>query len=499
MKKPRIWNALEFLDDDLIEQADDLPKKRAQVKRFGWKIPTAAAACAAIAVGVLVMGQPFWKIDPGNKGAGAEGAQPETAAQCPLSYEGPILPLMIEDSTLTAERTVTFDFTQPNAEVGYGGKLPIQDSYQVTNHTDEEKTVRAFYPICGSYQLENWPNIQVNGNPIQWQLFGGDVAGGFVGIPGTDLTSMNVLTFASFEEYQSFFKDGRDLQTALEPAPKLEQPVIVYEVSNVQSQADEMRAATLALQFHIDPRKTKVLTYRFNGGSEDPKTGEQIKSFFIREGKTRPEQQNKYLIVQGEDIENLHLEGYENGACKKGEELLGVTADVTRTETTLGEALYRIAQQSYGENTAEQVPFELYYKDICRRTAEHSLVGENPKERYEEGRLDELVHETAVLKRVLYLAFDLTVPAGQSVQINVNQNKLAGYYYSDVDEEKAGINSYDLSTSSDGLLRFTKQTAVLKIPEDRTIVEQDFGFDPKSGVYEVMLDSTKQHYHLEIR
>ena len=34
MKKPRIWNALEFLDDDLIEQADEIPQKQAQVKRF---------------------------------------------------------------------------------------------------------------------------------------------------------------------------------------------------------------------------------------------------------------------------------------------------------------------------------------------------------------------------------------------------------------------------------------------------------------------------------
>lgn len=165
----------------------------------------------------------------------------------------------------------------------------------------------------------------------------------------------------------------------------------------------------------------------------------------------------------------------------------------------MGEVLHQIAQQSNPYDRADSAAFERYYKAICEQTAEHSVLGEHPKERYDDGRLDELVNEVNLLNRVLYLAFDLTVPAGQSVQVEISQNKSAGYYFKNGMGDEKNRNIYDFSTVSDGSLLFTKQTAVLKAPATLTITEENFGFDPKSGIYEAELNMDEPHYYLSVK
>lgn len=501
MKQPRILNALAFLDDDLIEQADSPVSQSLKVSPSHWKLPLAAAACAVIAAGAIFFtAQMLPDMVEGEKVSGMDGAEPQNAKNHPMHYDGPVFPLMIQNgASLTAERTITLDFTDAETKIDYEGKLPIRDLYKITNKTDRDASVQAFYPICGNYQMENWPSIQVDGKEIPWQLFGGDFAGSFIGIPDTDLTSINLKAFDTFEQYLNFVQDGHDLKKALESTPKLEQPVIVYEVSNIETTLPELHAETLALHFKMDPDKTKVLTYLFNGSSEDSKTGEQTRSFFVREQREKPEYSTRYLIVQGEDIQDLRLAVYKDGACEADEEISNITAEVTRSETTLGEVLHQIAQQSNPYDCADSAAFERYYKAICEQTAEHSVLGEHPKERYDDGRLDELVNEVNLLNRVLYLAFDLTVPAGQSVQIEISQNKSAGYYFENGVGDEENRNIYDFSTVSDGSLLFTKQTAVLKAPAALTITEQNFGFDPKSGIYEANLNLDEPHYYLSVK
>lgn len=314
MKQSRILNALAFLDDDLIEQADSPVSQSLKVSPSHWKIPLAAAACAVIAAGAIFFtAQMLPDMVEGEKVSGMDGAEPQNAKNHPMHYDGPVFPLMIQNgASLTAERTITLDFTDAETKIDYEGKLPIRDFYKITNKTDRDASVQAFYPICGNYQMESWPSILVDGKEISWQLFGGDFAGSFIGIPDTDLTSINLKAFDTFEQYLNFVQDGHDLKKALESTPKLEQPVIVYEVSNIETTLPELHAETLALHFKMDPDKTKVLTYLFNGSSEDSKTGEQTRSFFVREQREKPEYSTRYLIVQGEDIHDLRLAAYQD-------------------------------------------------------------------------------------------------------------------------------------------------------------------------------------------
>jgi len=126
-------------------------------------------------------------------------------------------------------------------------------------------------------------------------------------------------------------------------------------------------------------------------------------------------------------------------------------------------------------------------------------VGSEPKQRYEWALLDELVNEIATHERILYLSFELTVPAGGSVSVEIEQYKPASFDFECTGSENAGIDGYDMVTTLGSGLSFSKQTAAISEYNNIEIVRQNFGFDLENGINEVSLDVNEPHYYLEVR
>ena len=125
-------------------------------------------------------------------------------------------------------------------------------------------------------------------------------------------------------------------------------------------------------------------------------------------------------------------------------------------------------------------------------------LSNTPRDRYADGRLDDILYEVLIHQRVLYLQFSVTVPAGGSVTVDCTLWKEPSYDFHCSGSENAGLQGYDLVTRLGSSLDFTRQTAALENTEGIEIVRQNLGFDLENGVTSVEL-STEEHYYLEVR
>ena len=521
--------------DELLDLIGEIKEEHIQDAKAHKKrrFPTWAkwAAGAAAACLVLVVSMPIFMPRAGSSAPGSEAEAPTAGGgggsgheegMAFMSYAGPVFPLtlMEETSGLIAERRITYDFStydddDKETEVWGGNEdgAIVRDSYRVTNISDKGTDLTGVYPIAGDYQLREWPAISVNGQDVAYEIISGSYTGGFRGAGDEHTESVNLHSLTSWEGYRDLLTDGSYFAKAFTEAPVLDTPVILYELTDITDGDCGFDAATLAVHYRYDAERTNIMTYGFNGGGEDPETGEGIRDFFIREGRRKPDEETKYLIVVGDDIEDIRLQGYQNGACEPGNEAEGPGASLTRSETTMGEVLKTIAQSRYGEISGtqfdgdhnrylnERISFEMYYEDIVKYFAEYGPMGTDPKERYSfewGARLEDIVGETAHRDRILYLTFPITIPAGDSIELTAKQVQPASFDFH-CGGENVGIEGYDMVTTLGSNLTFLSQKAAIENYGAIEIVRQNFGFDPANGVTEVELSVNDPQYYLEVR
>ena len=524
MNGEHLFRILGLLDPSLIDEAVSASSPAAKRRRTAWRRPVAAAACLALICGGAFLAGTFRM---GSSTGGADAAAPtgergsgHNEGMVFMSYAGPVFPLTTEeaDTGLTAERTVTWDFAPGRYEDGsplqWGAQ--VSDAYVLTNPTDADVTVTALYPLAGSLSgLDAMdPAITVDGTAVEPALYGGAYAGSFQGVwyqaqDGSyqlDDTTLNLAYPDSWEDYAALLEDGHYLSRALGEAPELDVPAAVYTFSDFQAPLEEYSAATQAVEFSVDPEKTFIFTYGFNGFSRNETHTWLQYSYFVPDGG-RAESDLKLLVVLGEDIGNYTLQGYADGGCDQ--EINGVSCTVTREETTLDAVLDQVCR-SYLEDAAwmqlgltdretAEVPGSLFRRAVAELVAQYSPLSGTGTDRYSDGRLDDMVSEALTQERVLYLAFPVTVPAGGSVTVSAEQWKEPSFDYGCSGSENVGLQGYDLVTALGSSLEFTKLTAALVHTETIEVVRQNTGFDLKSGISQVSLDPAEPHYYLEIR
>ena len=546
MKRERLFRILGLIDDGLIEEASSVFTSDPPRKQRFWMPALAAAACVALICAVTVptlfqgggskSEAPAAEAAPkaeepaapgGNSGSGINKHKSETESDVvtdnePLSvegtqfmsYAGPVFPLTLSENTegLTAERTTVWDFTagtyQDDSPRQWGAE--VSDSYLLMNHTDGEILAMVCYPYAGSLadvdtQL---PAMTVNGVHQAADFAAGAYAGGFRDAGLNDGSTWNLDQPHSWTDYKALLEDGSYLAGAMEETNALAIPVTVYTFTDYTAPA-AYDAATQAIEFTADPEKTTVLTYGFNGKDWNEETGWQRHSFFVPNGNRRSFSP-RMLIVVGEDIGAYNLCGYEDGGCDPREKLPGVNCTVTRCETTLDAVIAELcaayaAESSWhlgldGESVFEILTPQLYQEKVTELLLQHGIfAGNNTKDRYAEGRLDDIFAETLTQSRVLYLTAEVAIPAGETVDITFNLCKEPSFDFGCSGSEHVGLQGYDYVTTLGSNLSFTSLTAKLVNTDGIEITGGNFGFDPAAGITEVELDPQQEHYYLEIR
>lgn len=534
MMSERLFRILGLVDDDLIEEANTVPRVK---KPRRWLEALTAAACITLicSVGVsrLVNGGFGGSSDSASSSSASSGStasggtginKSESASDSEplgvggttfMSYAGPVLPLtLLEDAEdLTAERNTTWDFTPQTRHNGapWQWGAAITDSYLLMNASTGEITAMASYPVACSLEelADHVPTITVNGQPQDWALHAGSYAGNFTHAGVENGSTWNLSAPDSWLDYQALLEDGNYFSEAFAAYPSLDTPVTLYSFTDFHA-PEGYDAATQAVDFTIDPAATQILSYGFNGfWMED--NGWRRYDFFVPSA-LRHDETEKLLIVLGDDIRQYTLEGYENGACETV--LPDVSCTVTRTETTLEsvlETLCKISTAAYqedfhrsdisgGSNLFDLISGDMYQGLITQLLVQHGVfAGSDAKDRYTDGRLDEIFREVLHQKRVLYLTFPITIPAGSSVEVTAELWKEPSFDYGCSGSEYVGLQGYDFVTQIGSNLEFTLQQAELRSTETVKISRQNFGFDLDAGISKVLLDPEQEHYYLEIQ
>lgn len=524
-KVQTLYNGITGINEDIIEDAQHfLPEKKSR-SWMKWSTAAVAAACLCLAVCAFWRVYNVARLGFNDQMGSTSGENRSGEGITYMSYAGPVFPLSTQSggNTLIAERNVNYNFSPyrtfiENYEADgktysyerYATQSIVTDSYVLTNPGQEEQTVTLIYPFAArlSDDLDILPRVTINGETVETILHIGPYSGGFEGSysVGADMTeTLNLAELDSWEKYKALLETGYQAR-AFDAFPELTQPAVVYEISDMYGEgSEEATAPSLNMEFTIDYEKTKILTYGFNGTSSDRTTGYCARSLFIPPKGSIDYGESAYLIVLGDDIGEYTLGGYVNGACEEEMENAGGT--VTRYETTLGEIFARVAKRyldqyksvNYSEdaNILSTITDDTFIGLAAELLCDCGVLSDTPAMRYDLGMLDvDMFGESIHLGRVMYLAFDVYIPAGGSVEVEAEMAKKASI---DFIGESKDRNGYDMVTGLGSSLTFTGQTASISNTENIEILRQNFGFDPENGITKVELDIAQEHYYLEVR
>ena len=514
-RSERLFEALCEIDEQKIDEA--APEERAS--RFQWRKWGAVAAALALVVGIgsYLLPRIGGNASSGNpSSAGAGGGAGVNEASIFMSYAGPVFPLTLReaDASITAGREITLDFTQwmipgENGYSGHAADILVTDAYTLTNISEEEKTAAVLYPFSSAlYRLAKcMPTLTADGAKLDATLHAGGYSGGFQGVDGgAGEQLLNLDQVNSWEAYKALLSDGRYQAAALDGYPDLSKvPVTVYRFYDYYGPEPDEKAGypnpSIRAAFELDYDKTTVLSYGFHAATYDREKGIMIQGFSIPRPSYPRYGDPYYLIVIGDDIRNLTTGAYVTGgtdADTKKQDGAGVS--VERYTSDLETALRAAAELMYAGSERLQgsgADFVLYFGLLKEFVSSYGVLSKEPVERYHTGWLEEL--DVDYVDRVFYLEAELTIPAGESVQLAAEMTKMGSYDFYCAYTENRGVYGYDMVTELGSNLICTEQAAVLKERGQIEIVRQNFGFDPNSGVNRVTLDSRREHYYLEVK
>lgn len=491
----KLFDGITEIRDDLIEAALDAPLKS---RRPRWKTWGAIAACAVVAIG---FGGALRLLPFGGNAASGGGGHGEGSVF--MSYAGPIFPLTLENAEagVSAARNLTYDFglTSEEAVRVWGGA--VEDGYTLHNASPEEKTVTALYPFAGCFWdlQERLPTLTVEGQTVSPTLRVGSDSGDRSDSSGGDNAEGGGkrVHLGGWEDYQALLADGRYQTAAFSPPPTLAQTVTVYTFTEFQAPLEDYEAATQAISFTIDPAKTTIFHYGFEGG-ELGENGFRRYSYFVPEESSGRWAQTKQIIVLGEDLGDYAMEGYKNGACEPGNGLDGVRARVTRSNEGLSEVMERLSAEFLQQYQGKPpVSPELFFGAASAFMNQTLSAGAREEPLF--GHLESLFSEVGNLQRVFYLEVPITLPGGGDVSVTATLRQKPSFDYACSGSEQLGIQGYDMVTSLGSNLPFDALTAALTSTERIEIVRQNYGFDLPQGVKRVTLDPAVERYYLEIR
>ncbi|MGI5962514.1 MAG: hypothetical protein ACOX7N_02210 [Lawsonibacter sp.] len=538
----RLFSILSQVQDRHIDQA----AQAVSPKRLHWR-RWAAAACLTLFFGLWLV-LPRLGGSMGGSGSGANGASTF------MSYAGPVMPLTLkeESSSLTAKRELTLDFepwvpvwisNEEQAAEGaeltqeerqeklewyqehypeggrykYSSDILVTDSYTLNNTSQEDQTVTLLYPFTGQLRYLNsqQPVLALEGEELDTTLRIGTYSGSFEGAWGDTLEektegSANLDYAESWEDYRDLLADGSYCANALgEPPDISDWKVTVYKFTDPYGpEADEKAGIpnpSIRVTFDLDYDKTTVLGYGFHSGKFDQENGTMIQGFSIPEERESRYGKPFYLLVVGEDIQNMSIGGYVTGGSDEDTPVLeGCGVTVERYESTLDIMLRELIAQMLEEQilwgeVETGLDFELYYRAFLEHLLAYGVLSPQGTERYGAGWLEELATDVQSVDRVCWLEAQVTIPAASSTVVTASMTKAGSYDYACAHTENQGVYGYDLVTSLGSNLVCTQQTATLVSRDQIEIVRQNFGFDLSKGISTVTLDPEVEHYYLEVR
>lgn len=550
MNKPveKLYDAITNVDESLIEKSEN-PFSTTKKKNFFYRykhvfIGLAACVCLVYGIGLAFLWGPAAGGGTGNGGSSY------------MSYAGPVFPLSSTSDVdgIEVTRHTNWDFSPyksnqiteqmhpdipENTETytydKYKTESIVTDQYVLTNPTDTDLTLSLMYPFAAKFSdsADIIPQIAVNGTAVSTEFLAGKFSGSFSPAIGDEDSKeqLNLHNISNWEAYKALLSGDVYFSEAQKAFPSLDVPITVYEYANLTYTGDkEDINPTFAVHFMYDPTKTTLSGWGWNAGGWDNGTtyygdgggwnSDDTKSSVVSGyyGCSRvyiPGENDidkgaiAYLIVIGDDLKAPIIQGYKDGGCDKGDEIEEITYDTKKYETTMRDFIEDVYFAEF-DNTSEYLYdtydsenatlLNLLTKDmalgyIAQLMYDDGILSGDGIERYDTGWLENYVYDYPRMSRVMYLTFDVTIPAGDNITIDATMIKEASIDYVGKNKHR---NGYDMVTTLASPFTFTKQTASITNFDDIVILNQNFGFDLENEITEVELDVKEEHYWMDV-
>ena len=496
MKAEDLMDAIGDARDSYVHQAQQRPRSR---KKQGL---AALAACLALALGVGLL--------QGGFGSGGGGQGKDTY----MYYAGPVLPLTVQGDSrgLCAERWVDFDFSpyhpvtktyemdgRSQSYQQFQSEILVSDRYTISNKTDEDRTELFLYPWMGRLsEPQQAPSILVNGAEISPTL----LAGPYPPFMETEAR----LPLGGFGDLELLLEGGRYQQRALAGHSIPELPVTVYWFTDAGILTGPDKAEPqITVEFSFDPEQTGILSWGFNGLQREK---EHLR---FENGSSRKHPQggkilsDACIVVMGQEPQDLTLKKWlvdRTGKHPVQEETEAFSCQMRKIETTMEAVLNQVAQTQLRawearieEPASARMPDATVVAEAIYELVDAYGWSEQGKVSPGPLMLEDLCTWGLENERILYQQFAVTIPAHGSVTVEAVLPKEASRDYTGTHRN---LHGYELAAQLDSNLCFTKQTASLSSAEQLQLVEQNFGFDPEHGVWEVTLDPEIPRYWMKL-
>lgn len=468
----RLFDLLGNVDEGMVEKAGPAKKKPlVYYRRYA-----GIAACFA----VVFLGFSFFpRMGCGSSGGGRRDAEEF------MNYFGPVLPLssFADTPEITASRQLSFDFAKAaDEEERAGQKARVKDEYTLTNTSNKDRTIGLVYPfvIASSDEADRLPVLTKDSKKIEADFAVGKAEdfGPACGKEWAELGKKNAL------------------QNALVPPQKLGRG-IAYKIT-----PDPVPNGDLHYEFGAELNADWSCSGWWSYGiSASDKNGD---AFWLGTERAYNQQspQPGYIIAAGEDFKSVRPMGKSwQDDVTKAKFDPNITGTVERNETEmeplilqLGKEYLAGCQNRYWGLTEAQR--DGIFMDSVRRDAEgFPNCGVERCEPICLTRLEDFF-ENAGRRRLLAARFEITIPAGQSVQITAEFVRSGSHDFTGKRQEEWG---YDLLTNFGGSLAINKQTLTLQNTQQIELVRDDCGFDLENGKNTVTLDPQKPVYEWVVR
>jgi len=204
--------------------------------------------------------------------------------------------------------------------------------------------------------------------------------------------------------------------------------------------------------------------------------------------------------VLGEDITEPVWKGYETGAMEKE---IPVESALTRRETKLDEVLRSLLQDHVarwdareGEKMLSFFSEEDYLGWVSGFLLEIGAVDKQEDRHIMASMLEDVFSQNDRFDRVFFQDFTVQIPAGESVEVVIEQFKDASLDYAGSGSKNEGVYGYDLLPAAGVSLPVTELTLRLVNAESIAIVRQNIGFTENDDT--VTPDPAEEHYYVEI-
>ncbi len=412
-------------------------------------------------------------------------------------YNGPVMPLsvMSDAEGIEAERNLVLDFAAYEKVLEYPDtavrKIAVTDGYKLTNTTGEDIRIKAVYPFAGKLmdELGAMPVLSVNGERIETDLTVGREVSRYVDMhkANGDTSANQLYGMNSREAYSKLLSDGSYKKDAFEAAPDGTASVKVYQLKDLAYDGeyiDEMRPM-VKVQYARNREKTVIIPMGASiyGGDDTI----QYEYYDLPQKGEDGYGEDAYMVVLGEDVSDMELYYWDE---RHGELLEGVSIEVEEYNSTLGDVMEQLvikkrdlrSEKDWIAGTLSDEELKEYFLQFFYDIGAHTgktMVG-----------LDDLYY-TYSDARVMYLAFEVMIPAGKTVELEALFERMESL----VDADGTECGGYDMVTTLDSDLTFTKQTVELTSTEYVTFVD-DKGEPLEENIEEIELDTQEEGFEV---